>query len=52
MGDAGVVDKNVDAAEMLDDLGDGPLDLGFIRDVGRKTQVTFAEGVGGVPCGG
>jgi hypothetical protein len=51
LGDAGVVDEDVDSAEMFDDLGDGPLDLRFIGNVGRKAEMAFAQGAGGIACG-
>ncbi|MCY1410700.1 hypothetical protein D9M71_260710 [compost metagenome] len=52
MGDAGVVDENVDATEVLDDFGDGLLDLRFVSNVGGEAEMTFAQGGGGIPCSG
>jgi hypothetical protein len=52
LGDAGVVDQHVDAAEVLDDPRDGLFDLRLVGDVGGEAQVTFAQGSGGVAGGG
>ncbi|MCY1183981.1 hypothetical protein D9M73_246380 [compost metagenome] len=52
MGDAGVVDQDVDAAEVLDDFCDSLLHLGFVGDVGGQAQMAFAQGSSGIACGG
>jgi len=43
------VDKEVDAAETLDDLRYEPLDLGIVADVGCREEDSLAEFVGKRP---
>jgi hypothetical protein len=45
-GDAGVVDQDVDAAELLDDPGDRGVDRGGVADVGADADVLLVPGRG------
>ena len=43
LGDAGIVDENVDLAESLEHLGHCTFTVGFVRDVAGEAKVLLAE---------
>ena len=53
MGNASVVDQDINAAHLLDNLSNSLLDLGLVSDVGRQAQMALAEGGSGITgcCG-